>query len=184
MIKIEGVSKRYGEKVALAPTTLEAAPERCLALIGPSGCGKSTLLRLVNGLIAPDSGSVSVDGVPVTSATRRPLRQRMGYVIQDGGLFPHLTAARNVSLMARHLRWDPARIRARLEELAELTHMPVELLERYPVQLSGGQRQRIGLMRALMLDPEVFAHGRATRSAGSDHPGEAPGRTCGRSSRA
>jgi len=156
MIKLEGVSKCYGEKVALAPTTLEAVPERCLALIGPSGCGKSTLLRLVNGLITPDSGSVSIDGTPVTSRTSRSLRLRIGYVIQDGGLFPHLTAARNVTLMARHLQWEPTRTQARLEELAELTHMPVDLLGRYPRQLSGGQRQRIGLMRALMLDPEVL----------------------------
>jgi osmoprotectant transport system ATP-binding protein len=156
MIKLESVSKRYGKKVALAPTTLEAMPERCLALIGPSGCGKSTLLRLVNGLITPDSGSVTIDGTPLTSKTGRSLRLRMGYVIQDGGLFPHLTASRNVTLMARHLNWEPARTEARLEELADLTHMPMDLLGRYPRQLSGGQRQRIGLMRALMLDPEVL----------------------------
>jgi osmoprotectant transport system ATP-binding protein len=156
MIKLAGVSKCYGDKVALAPTTLEAAPERCLALIGPSGCGKSTVLRLVNGVTAPDTGSVTIDGTPVTARTSRSLRLRMGYVIQDGGLFPHLTAARNVTLMAHHLKWKRPRTQARLEELAELTHIPMDLLGRYPRQLSGGQRQRIGLMRALMLDPEVL----------------------------
>ena len=156
MIALENVSKSYGGKVALAPTTIEIPAHRCLALIGPSGCGKSTLLRLVNGLVAPDAGRVMLDGEPVVPKTARSLRLRMGYVIQDGGLFPHLTAADNVALMARHLRWEPQRRRKRLAALAELARLPADLLDRYPSQLSGGQRQRVGLMRALMLDPEVL----------------------------
>jgi len=92
----------------------------------------------------------------VTRATAVELRRRMGYVIQDGGLFPHLTAAGNITLMARYLGWSRARVRDRLTELAELTHFPPEGLDRFPVQLSGGQRQRVSLMRALMLDPEVL----------------------------
>jgi len=156
VITLADVSKRYDGKVALAPTTLTVATEQCLALIGPSGCGKSTLLRLVVGLIEPDTGQIAIGGTPMTRETARELRLRLGYVIQDGGLFPHLTAAQNVTLMAHHLRWDTVRVQSRLSELAELTQLPLKWLERYPVQLSGGQRQRVGLMRALMLDPEVL----------------------------
>ena len=156
MIQIEGLSKRYGGRLALHPTTLKVQREECLAVIGPSASGKSTLLRLLLGLIEPDTGRVTVSGVPLTARTRRSLRLRMGYLTQGGGLFPHLTAERNVTLVARCLRWDGGRVRRRLEELAELTQLSAELLGRYPAQLSGGQRQRVALMRALMLDPEVL----------------------------
>lgn len=156
MITLKDMSKSYGGRTALDRTTLQVEPQRCLALIGPSGCGKSTLLRLVVGLIQPDTGEISIAGTRLAPQTVRPLRLRLGYVIQDGGLFPHLTAAGNVTLMASELGWELARTRARLAELAELTRMPLELLDRYPAQLSGGQRQRVGLMRALMLDPEVL----------------------------
>jgi osmoprotectant transport system ATP-binding protein len=156
VITLEGVSKFYDGKAALAKTSLAVKPHQCLALVGPSGCGKSTLLRLVVGLIQPDGGRVLVGETPVTTETSRTLRHRMGYVIQDGGLFPHLTAAENVTLLARHLGWPEQKRQQRLAELAELTRLPTDLLERYPVQLSGGQRQRVGLMRALMLDPEVL----------------------------
>jgi osmoprotectant transport system ATP-binding protein len=155
-IRLTDVSKSYSGKVALERTTLEVPAGRCLALIGPSGCGKSTLLRLVIGLLAPDTGTVEFRGTPLSPATVRELRLRIGYVIQEGGLFPHLTAAQNVTLKARDLDWDEMRVRSRLAELAELTRFPRELLDRYPGQLSGGQRQRVGLMRALMLDPEAL----------------------------
>jgi osmoprotectant transport system ATP-binding protein len=156
MITLEEVSKSYDGKVALAPTSLVVAPERCLALIGPSGCGKSTLLRLVVGLIAPQSGRIVIGGTPMNQDTCRALRLRIGYVIQDGGLFPHLTAAANVTLMARQTGWAPGRVQKRLAQLSDLARLPLDLLGRYPAQLSGGQRQRVGLMRALMLDPEVL----------------------------
>lgn len=156
MIEVDQVSKRYEGKAALQPTTLRVPAERCLALIGPSGCGKSTLLRIVVGLIRPDAGTVRVAGTEMKPETARALRLRIGYVIQDGGLFPHLTAAGNCTLMARQLGWEGERVRKRLGELAELTHLSPELLDRYPAQLSGGQRQRVGLVRALMLDPEVL----------------------------
>ncbi|HTE18702.1 MAG TPA: ABC transporter ATP-binding protein [Armatimonadota bacterium] len=156
MIRLEEVSKSYSGSLALTPTSLEVPAERCLALIGPSGCGKSTLLRLVVGLITPDAGRITLAGGPMTPATAPELRLRIGYVIQEGGLFPHLTAGRNVTLMAQHLKWDAPRTTRRLAELAQLTQLPMELLDRYPAQLSGGQRQRVGLMRALMLDPEVL----------------------------
>jgi osmoprotectant transport system ATP-binding protein len=110
----------------------------------------------VAGLISPDSGRVAVAGEPLSPRNARALRLRMGYVIQDGGLFPHLTAAGNVALLARHLGWNQGRIAGRLRELAELTRLAPSHLERYPAQLSGGQRQRVGLMRALMLEPDLL----------------------------
>ncbi|HEY3412738.1 MAG TPA: ATP-binding cassette domain-containing protein [Armatimonadota bacterium] len=155
-ISLNNVSKSFDGKVALANTTLEVPPQRTLVLIGPSGCGKSTLLRLVVGLLTPDSGAVAVDGAAMTEKTRMALRRRIGYVIQDGGLFPHLTAAGNIALVARHLGWDEQRIGQRLSELCDLARIEPYLLDRYPVQLSGGQRQRVGLMRALMLDPKAL----------------------------
>ena len=125
-------------------------------LIGPSGCGKSTLLRLMICLIRPDTGTVSFDGRAVHEGDVLELRRHMGYVIQDGGLFPHLSARGNAALLARHLGWDEGRVEARLRELAELTRFPFDGLDRFPAQLSGGQKQRVSLMRALMLDPEVL----------------------------
>jgi osmoprotectant transport system ATP-binding protein len=155
MISLQGVAKRYGDREALAPLSLEVPARHCTALIGPSGCGKSTLLRLVVGLIHPDAGRVLIDGTAMTPATARRLRQRIGYVIQDGGLFPHLTAAENVTLMADHLGKPPEETRQRLGMLADLARLPSEMLARFPAELSGGQRQRVGVMRALMLDPPV-----------------------------
>ncbi|MBN1206718.1 MAG: ATP-binding cassette domain-containing protein [Myxococcaceae bacterium] len=158
MFELEGISKRFGATQALRPMDLRLAPGRTTVLIGPSGCGKSTLLRLMNGLLRPDSGRVLFDGQPLPSeeAAVLAVRQRMGYALQGGGLFPHLTAGQNVDLMARYLRWPEARIRARLEALVELTRFPGEALGRFPAELSGGQRQRVGLMRALMLEPDVL----------------------------
>jgi len=156
MIQIEGVSKQYGATTALAPLDLALAPGRTSVLIGASGSGKSTLLRLIAGLIAPDSGQIRFDGTPLTPASAPELRLRMGYVIQEGGLFPHLTARGNVELMARQRGHTPAARAARVAELGALTHLPDDTLERYPAQLSGGQRQRVSLMRALMLDPELL----------------------------
>jgi osmoprotectant transport system ATP-binding protein len=156
MLQLKGVSKTYGRAAALRPTDLDLPAGRTTVLIGPSGCGKSTLLRLMVGLLRPDSGAVLFDGTALTPANALPLRRRMGYVIQDGGLFPHLTARGNATLMARYLGWDLKRREGRLLELAALTRFPPEGLDRYPAQLSGGQRQRVGLMRALMLDPDVL----------------------------
>lgn len=156
MFELDAVSKSYGTHQALSPTTVSIAPGETTVLIGPSGCGKSTMLRLMLGLIEPDSGTIRLGDDEVRHATARSLRRRMGYVIQDGGLFPHLTARGNATLMAKHLGWPVDRIAARLADLSALTAFPADGLDRYPAQLSGGQRQRVSLMRALMLEPEVL----------------------------
>ena len=156
MIELKGVSKKYGPSYAVQPTDLTMQSNQVTALLGPSGCGKSTLLRLLIGLIEPTSGTVTIDGTPVTPQNLIALRRRVGYVIQDGGLFPHLTAQQNVTLMAAHLHQTPAAMQKRVAELCDLTRFPTDGLSRYPVELSGGQRQRVGIMRALMLDPDVL----------------------------
>jgi osmoprotectant transport system ATP-binding protein len=156
MIEIQGVSKAYGQTAALHSINLTIPAGQTTAFIGQSGCGKSTILRLIIGLIQADSGSIFFKGTKVTPETVISLRRKMGYVIQEGGLFPHLTAHENIVLMARYLGWRDERINERLNELTKLTHFPFEGLERFPVQLSGGQQQRVSLMRALMLDPDVL----------------------------
>ena len=156
MIELKGVSKSYGGAIVLHEVDLTIAAGRTTALIGPSGCGKSTLLRLMIGLVQPDTGAVYFAGEKLTPETVLAVRHRLGYVIQDGGLFPHLNARDNVVLMARYLGWETARIDHRLVELAELTRFTRAGLDRFPTQLSGGQRQRVSLMRALMLDPKVI----------------------------
>ena len=156
LVKLEDVSKRYGDAIALYPTNLSIESGKTTVLIGPSGCGKSTLLRLIIRLIESDSGSIEFDGKPVTPDNINSLRRRIGYVIQEGGLFPHLTARANVLLMARHIGKSEEETHNRLLELSELTRFSENLLPRYPVELSGGQRQRVSLMRALMLSPELF----------------------------
>ena len=156
MLELSGVSRSFGGTTAVVPTDLTIEEGLTTVLIGPSGCGKSTLLRLMIYLIEPDSGSVRFEGTQFTQRDALTLRHRMGYVIQDGGLFPHLNARDNVALLARHLGWDETRVGERLTELIELTHFPREGLDRFPVQLSGGQRQRVSLMRALMLDPHIL----------------------------
>jgi osmoprotectant transport system ATP-binding protein len=156
MLRLIQASKRFGPNVALEPTDLEVPAARTIALIGPSGCGKTTALRLMLGLLRPDTGQVLFRDAPLDARPVSETRSQMGYVIQDGGLFPHLTARGNVELMARHLGWSGQRIQARVAELAALVRLPESTLLRHPLDMSGGQRQRVALMRALMLDPELL----------------------------
>ncbi|AKU99690.1 L-proline glycine betaine ABC transport system permease protein ProV [Labilithrix luteola] len=156
MVSLEGVSKSFEGRAVIHRTSLQIGARERVALIGPSGCGKSTLLRMILGLVIPDTGTVTVGKVQVTEATAREVRRRIGYVIQDGGLFPHLTAEDNVTLVARLGGMPTERMRARVDELVDLAGLPKTLLARYPRALSGGERQRVGLMRALMLDPDVL----------------------------
>ncbi len=156
LVRLVDVSKRYADAAALHPTDLSIEHAKTTVLIGPSGCGKSTLLRLIIRLIQPDSGSITFEGEPITPDNIDTLRRRIGYVIQEGGLFPHLTARANVVLMARHVGRSQEEMQPRLQELCDLTRFSENLLSRYPVELSGGQRQRVSLMRALMLSPELL----------------------------
>jgi len=153
LVELVDLSKRYGEAAALQPTNLEIARGKTTVLIGPSGCGKSTLLRLIIGLTTPDGGEILFNGDKIDIDA---FRRRTGYVIQEGGLFPHLTARGNVLLMSRHLGKPEQESAARLRDLCQLTRFPDALLGRYPLELSGGQRQRVSLMRALMLSPELL----------------------------
>ena len=156
MIVLRDVSKRFGDYRALEAVSLTVPSHTTHVLLGGSGSGKSTLLRLVLGLVAPDAGEIALDGVPVGPATCTEIQRRIGYVVQEGALYPHLTAARNVGLPARARGWPAATIEARVDELARIVDFRRPLLGRYPAELSGGQRQRVSLMRALVLDPPVL----------------------------
>ncbi len=156
MIEIKDVSKTYGRLKVLDHVSLSVEQGRTLSMIGPSGCGKSTLLRIVMGLLSQDEGSVSINGEAITAQNRLSLRRRMGYVIQSGGLFPHLTAFENLTLLSQYIGWTAEQEEARIAVLCELTGIDRALLARRPGKLSGGQAQRISLMRALMLDPQVL----------------------------
>lgn len=156
MIKLSGVTKTFNGSTALVTIDLEIPAGRTTVLIGPSGSGKSTILRLLTGLLRADSGEICFDGDSMSAENIDSLRRRMGYVIQEGGLFPHLTGRANATIVARYLGWPEQRISDRVDELCELVRLPRELLARYPAELSGGQRQRVSLMRALMLDPSVL----------------------------
>lgn len=153
MFEFCNVVKTFQGKDVISEISLRLQAGRTAVLIGPSGCGKSTLLRLLVGLIWPDRGAVSFEGQPVNADSVLSLRRKMGLVLQDGGLFPHLTSRGNISLMAKHLGWNPPKINQRIDELADLTRLPKSALDRYPAAISGGQRQRVAMMRALMLDP-------------------------------
>ena len=150
------MTKAFGPTVAVDKVSLDFERGRTHVLLGSSGCGKSTLLRLILGLIAPDSGTIRVDGREMEPAARADLLEKMGYVVQEGGLFPHLTAYRNVSLAAESRGWGEERIGTRIDELAALVGFDEAILRLYPVELSGGQRQRVSLMRALILDPPIL----------------------------
>lgn len=154
--RFDAVVRRFDGGGGVGPLDLAVPRGRTVALIGPSGCGKTTVLRLLNGLAQPDAGTVHVLGEALTPARLRSVRHRMGYVIQDGGLFPHLSARDNVALLSRHLGKPAAEVDARITTLAALARLPGALLDRHPAELSGGQRQRVALVRALMLEPELL----------------------------
>jgi osmoprotectant transport system ATP-binding protein len=158
LIRLENVSKQFaGGSNAVLDLTLDIPDGQTCVLIGPSGCGKTTTLRMINRLIDPDSGRILVDGVDTRTQDPAALRLKMGYVIQQTGLFPHMTVGENVGTVPRLWKWDSRRIKKRVDELLELVGLPPpEYRERYPHQLSGGQRQRVGFARALAADPPIL----------------------------
>jgi osmoprotectant transport system ATP-binding protein len=158
VVAFEHVTKRYPGAEAPAVNDLSftvPAGEICV-LVGPSGCGKTTTMKMVNRLIEPTSGRITIDGQDVTELPAVELRRRIGYVIQQVGLFPHLTVGENVAVVPRLLRWPGEQQRARVEELLELVGLPLDFRSRYPNELSGGERQRVGVARALAADPPVM----------------------------
>ena len=152
MLVATKITKSFNDRRVLGPIDVTCRKGDTTVLLGQSGCGKSTLLRIFMGILAPDSGTVSVNGTLLTPANARYLRQQMGYVIQDGGLFPHLTVLDNILLAARSLKRASV-ARAQLDQLLDMTKLDRELIGRFPAQLSGGQRQRVSLIRALALNP-------------------------------
>ena len=156
-VAFSDVSASRGGRRVLHGVSLSVGARETVALVGRSGSGKTTLLRLVNRLIDPDSGRVLVDDRDVAAWDPIVLRRRIGYVIQDAGLFPHMNVAANVATVPTLLHWDPARIRARVDELLSLVGLePRDYRGRWPDELSGGQRQRVGLARALAADPPLL----------------------------
>jgi osmoprotectant transport system ATP-binding protein len=148
---------RRGAGDVLRGVDLDIAPGETIALVGRSGAGKSTLLKVINGLIVPDAGDVLVDGRSTRASNPFELRRRIGYVLQDIGLFPHMTVARNVGVVPRLLGWDAARIARRTDEMLELVGLPPSTYRDRPaLELSGGQRQRVGVARALAADPPIL----------------------------
>ena len=160
IVAFEHVTKRYGgpdATPAVDDLSLTIPAGEVCVLVGPSGCGKTTSMKMVNRLIEPSSGRITIGGDDVMSLPAVELRRRIGYVIQQVGLFPHLTIGDNVAVVPKLLRWKAARIRERVDELLELVGLePAEYRDRYPTELSGGERQRVGVARALAADPPVM----------------------------
>jgi osmoprotectant transport system ATP-binding protein len=155
-INLRNIYKSFNSTIAVEDCSYNFERSKTTVLIGPSGCGKSSLLRLIVGLIKPDSGAIEIDDKLLTDLNLRSFRKRIGYVIQDGGLFPHLTAKQNISLMATYTGLNDHNILRKIENLTYLTKFPMDGLNRFPAELSGGQKQRVSLMRALMLDAEFL----------------------------
>jgi len=156
-VELRAVTKRYGETVAVNELSFTVPAGRICVLVGPSGCGKTTSLRMVNRLIEPTAGEILIDGQNVLTEEPTALRRRIGYVIQQTGLFPHQTVADNIATVPRLLGWASERIAARVEELLRLVGLdPERMRHRYPAQLSGGERQRVGVARAMAAEPPLM----------------------------
>ncbi|WP_199522256.1 ABC transporter ATP-binding protein [Geodermatophilus marinus] len=158
-IRLEEVTKRYPgqDRPAVDSVSLDVAAGETVMFVGPSGCGKTTLLKMVNRLIEPSDGRIHLGDEDVTTQDPDRLRRRIGYVIQAGGLFPHMTVGTNVGMVPRMLGWEKARVAGRIDELLDLVGLDPDVYrDRYPKELSGGQQQRVGVARALAADPPVL----------------------------
>jgi osmoprotectant transport system ATP-binding protein len=156
MLILQNISKTFENRSALSDVNLSVAQGATHALIGSSGSGKTTLLRITLGLIPMDTGYVKINEKALSTFTPTQWADRIGYVPQDGGLFPHISGRSNVSLIARLRGWNRARIDARIDELGKLVDLDAGVLARFPAELSGGQKQRVAIMRAAMMDPDVM----------------------------
>ncbi len=157
-IRLRGVTKSFpgASAPAVAPLDLDVPRGEIVVLIGPSGCGKTTTLRMINRLIEPTAGTITIEDVDIRQQSPTELRRGIGYVIQQIGLFPHRTIAQNIATVPKLLGWDKAKVSARVDELVELVGLDHEMMGRYPTELSGGQQQRVGVARALAADPPVL----------------------------
>jgi osmoprotectant transport system ATP-binding protein len=157
VIELDGLTKRYGDAIAVDSLDLTVARGELLVLVGGSGCGKTTTLKMLNRLVEPSAGCVRIDGVDTTSIARHELRRRIGYAFQQVGLFPHLDVAANVAITPQLLGWPEERVSERVTALLRRVELePAEFSARFPAQLSGGQQQRVGLARAIAAEPEVL----------------------------
>lgn len=155
-ISLINVTKDYARDKALDRVSLAFPDDAITAVVGTSGSGKSTLLQLINGLVRPSAGQVSVFGKAIDYRRLPELRLQIGYAVQGTGLFPHLTVEGNITLLGRLARWKRDRLQARAEQLMNLADLPGSFARRYPHELSGGQQQRVGLCRAMFLNPRLF----------------------------
>jgi osmoprotectant transport system ATP-binding protein len=156
MIAVKNLSKHFGQIKAVDDISFDIAEGETLILLGTSGCGKTTTLKMINRLIEPTQGDISVNGKSVYEQSPEALRRGIGYVLQNNGLFPHYTVAENMAIVPQLLKWDKQKIEQRTDELIQKLHLTKDQLSVYPDQLSGGQQQRVGLARALMADPPVL----------------------------
>jgi osmoprotectant transport system ATP-binding protein len=156
MIAVRNLTKQYSDHKAVDDVSFDVQAGETLILLGTSGSGKTTTLKMINRLIEPTSGTITINGVVTSQRSPHELRREIGYVIQETGLFPHYTIADNIALIPRLLKWDESRIRTRVHELMGRLRLPESSLNAYPSQLSGGQRQRVGLARALAAQPSIL----------------------------
>ena len=156
MIELTNVTKKFGEKIAVDNFNLHIEKGSLTIFIGPSGCGKTTTLRMINRLTSFDKGNITVNGTSINDIDPVELRRKMGYVIQEIGLFPHFTVFENIAIVPRLLKWEQKKIEQRVAELLELVTLNQSFAQKYPLQLSGGEKQRVGLARALAVEPEIL----------------------------